>query len=159
MLLPRDKALRDLYAYWESKRAGRFAPPRSAIDPADIRRLLPIVVLLDVVGSPPRFRVRLAGTAVVQGYGREITGQYVDELDFASFDDAVLADLAAVVQHGRPNVASREYTRQDGRHVRYELLMLPLSSDGLTVDKLFGGVVVEYALGPARRRVSPAIFP
>jgi hypothetical protein len=92
-----------------------------------------------------RFRVRLAGTRVVEAYGAEITGRFVDELDFDEIDTLVLASLAEVVATGRPSVVEREYTRRDGRHVKYERLVLPLSSDGATVDKLLAGFVVEQS--------------
>lgn len=158
-LAPCHRALRELYAYWDAKRGARFAPPRSAIDPAEIRLLLPMIMLLDVIGCPPRFRIRLAGTQVVESYGREITGLHIDELDLDRIDRVVLTDLARVVTERRPSLAYRDYVRRDGRHMRYERLVLPLSSDGVAVDKLLGGVVFELAFGPARRAVNPAIFP
>jgi len=40
-----------------------------------------------------------------------------------------------------------DYTPKDGRFVRYERLALPLSSDGATVDMLFGGIVFDAAYG------------
>lgn len=152
---PRHQALCRLYDYWQAKRAGAFAPPRTAVDPAEIRDLLPYIVLADVVGTPPRFRIRLAGTHVVEAYGEEITGRYADELDFNGIGPEVLAALQAVVRTGRPGVVRRDFVKQDGRPLRYERLVLPLSSDGVTVDKLFGGAVLEQltdrpdALNPA----------
>ena len=158
--VPRHQALRELYAYWDSKRGNGFAPPRRAIDPAEMRGLLPFIVLIDVVGLPPRFRIRLAGTKVVEAFGREITGLYVDEMDLDAVEHVVLTDLAEVVRDGRPNLAEREYTRNDGRHMKYERLVLPLSTDGMTADKLLCGVVAEFAFGPARGgSVNPAVFP
>lgn len=157
--VPRHQALRELYAYWNAKRGDSFAPPRSAIDPAEIRRLLPLILLLDVIGTPPRFRVRLAGTKVVEAYGREITGFHIDELDLDKMDHVVLANLVEVVEKGCPSLAHREYTRNDGRHMKYERLVLPLSSDGVKVDKLLGGIVTELAVGPLRGGINPAVFP
>lgn len=156
---PRHRALQELYAYWQAKRGAAFAPPRAALQPQDIPALLPIVVLVDLVGTPPRFRVRLAGTKVVEAYGAEITGRYIDELDFDELEAAVLASITEVVASGRPSVVEREYTRHDGRHVKYERLLLPLSSDGATVDKLLAGFVVEQAFGPPGGSLNPATSP
>ncbi|WP_119419397.1 PAS domain-containing protein [Desertibaculum subflavum] len=155
---PRHAALHRLYAYWQAKRGGAFAPSRTAIDPAEIRDLLPFVVLADVVGTPPRFRIRLAGTHVVEAYGEEVTGRYADELDFNGIGPEVLAALQAVVRSGRPGLVRRDFVKQDGRPLRYERLVLPLSSDGVTVDKLFGGAVLEQLTEPPAG-VTPAISP
>jgi len=56
---------RALYDYWLKARARRDAlPGRKDIDPTHIPRLLENIWMLDVVGAPPRFRVRLIGEAM-----------------------------------------------------------------------------------------------
>lgn len=155
---PRHAALHRLYAYWQAKRGAAFAPSRTAIDPAELRDLLPYIVLADVVGTPPRFRIRLAGTHVVEAYGEEITGRFADELDFNGIGPEVLAALQAVVRSGRPGLVRRDFVKQDGRPLRYERLVLPLSSDGATVDMLFGGAVLE-SLSDRPRGFTPAASP
>src|SRR3954468_6407913 len=50
-----DPAYPDLVAmlsYWNVKRAARFAPPRSVIDPAEFVTALPRVKLVDVLRGP-----------------------------------------------------------------------------------------------------------
>ena len=58
---PRNDQLKALLAYWRQKKGDRRAPTRADIDPAEIKRLLPYVGLVDVERSPLRFRYRLVG--------------------------------------------------------------------------------------------------
>ncbi|HEY8014896.1 MAG TPA: PAS domain-containing protein, partial [Dongiaceae bacterium] len=59
------RAHEELFAYWASLKEGARLPGRRHVDPGGIKRLLPTVSLIDVVGGdPPEFRVRLAGTAL-----------------------------------------------------------------------------------------------
>ena len=64
-----DDRLRDLYRYWAEKKHNRPLPARVDLDPMEIPQLLQNIVLVDVVGEPPRFRYRLVGTAVIQALG------------------------------------------------------------------------------------------
>ena len=59
-----------------------------------------------------------------------------------------LAAYAATVDAGEPSLDSEEFLRGDGRPLRYRRLLCPLSSDGQTVDMLFG---VLAGLPPAPR--------
>ena len=67
--------MHDLYRYWEGKRRGRTMPARADIDPLELRQQLANLILVDVAGSPPQFRIRLAGTDIVSRYGAELTGR------------------------------------------------------------------------------------
>ena len=144
---PKHDVLKQLLAYWQNKKGARIAPSRDDIDPAEITPLLPYVGLADVERDPLRFRYRLVGTKVTTGYGLELTGQFLDEVDLDKHQHEIIAEYKRVVERCEPSCTSWEYTRGDGRHIRYERLALPLSSDGKTVDMLFGGAVFEKAYG------------
>ncbi len=67
--------------YWGRLCDGRRLPPRGALDPADIKPLLPRVMLVDVLpGEPPRFRYRLSGTAVCSAHGRDLKDLYPEDM-------------------------------------------------------------------------------
>ncbi len=63
----------ELFDYWMSLSKSGNLPAREDFSPADIPALLPNICLLDVRPAPEHFRVRLAGTALRDVYGREIT--------------------------------------------------------------------------------------
>src|SRR3546814_14185635 len=62
-----EPELRDLYLYWSDKRKSRNYPARSEIAPEEIKRLLPFVLLLDVLDAGRHFRFRLVGPDAARG--------------------------------------------------------------------------------------------
>ncbi len=130
-----SNVLTQLFQYWDGKRGHRSAPSRENIDPVQMVEFLPSVFLIDVEEEPRRYRVRLMGTALVHWYGRDLTGCHVDEIT-----DQVLAALDELVMTWEPWLVSGEYVKKSDRAIVYELLALPLSSDGATVNMILGGV-------------------
>ena len=138
-------ALRVLYAYWQELRQGRPAPARIDIDPSRISLILPNIGLFDVERSPRRYRIRLMGTRIVSWYGCDLTGRYLDEIDFGDGPRFTFSLLDQVVDRVAAGHMTGEYTKQDGRKIRYERLFMPLSCDGTRVDMVFGAA---YRLAP-----------
>ena len=134
---PENAAFLEFYEYWQRKGAGRAMPARADIEPLEIPRLLPNVFLMDVVaGSPQRFRFRLVGTRIAELEG-EMTNRFLDEL-------VPRAAGTAMARHYEETAAGRISVRRETLHwrereyINYDVLLLPLSSDGETVDMLFG---------------------
>jgi hypothetical protein len=131
--------LRQLFLYWDEKRGRRPAPSRDEIDPAEMLEVLPNVYLINVEEEPRRYQVRLMGTALGDWYGSDITGRYIDEIS-----RQVLAALDELVTTWHPWLVTGKYAKSDDRVMLYELLALPLSSDGATVNMILGGVVQVF---------------
>jgi len=138
-----DLSLRGLFDYWQSKRRGRFAPSRPDIKPEELTFILPSLYLVDVVGSPRRFRYRLVGTGVVKEYGAEITGKFVDEIAVNENRAPFLLGYEHVAVEGKPASTRGAYTKTSGRRMVFEHLILPLSTDGQMVDMLLAAVIVK----------------
>ncbi len=132
-----------LYRHWLEVRHGKVAPARADLDFARILPVLPNLGLVDVERNPRRYRMRLLGSAIVTGYGCDMTGVYVDELDVGDGLPAILSYLNQAVDLAVPAYLSSEYTKQDGLVIRNERLVLPLSSDGKQVDL---AIVAAFAL-------------
>jgi len=141
---PTHPSLRFLRAYWQIKKGDRIAPPRSAVHPEDLAvALLPNLALLDVVGDPPRFRVRLFGTGLVAAYGEDVTARYIDEMDIGSIAADVHGSLVEVVRECRPQTVLVQLTKSgERRHLEYERIALPLSQDGASVNMILCGFAV-----------------
>lgn len=144
---PRHDILRQLEAYWRTKKGERRAPARADLDPIEVPTLMPHLLLLDVEPGSHRVRFRLMGTAVTNGLGRDLTGRYLDELPLNRTQRAMHEQYRRVAETAEPACSTWEYTREDGRHLCLERLVLPLSSDGVTIDMLLGGVVFDTAHG------------
>src|ERR1700758_816686 len=70
-----------LYDYWLDKCRPNRIPSRADIHPEEIVALLPYVMLLDVTREQGiyRFKVHLIGTHMIDVFGFNPTGKYVDE--------------------------------------------------------------------------------
>jgi hypothetical protein len=124
-------------AYWRAKRRNGLLPGRADIDPVEIKRLLPNIVLLDLQDAPFRVRIRLVGTAIAEFRG-DNTGKYLDELTGMGPErrDEYLAQMRLVATEARPAFAcDRLVTRFGTVHDIYAGVW-PLATDGRKVDKL-----------------------
>ena len=134
---PTHKSLKEVYAYWLTKRGSRIAPPRSALRSEELALLLPNITLLDAVGDPPRFHFRVCGTNLTAAYGEDLTGKFLDEIDLGSGRAGIIGLCIKAVTECRPQVARVRYTKQrDGRLLEYERIALPVSDDGKAVNML-----------------------
>lgn len=123
--------------YWRDLRQGNRLPGRQHIDPVDFPDLLPNIRLIDVVGDPPRFRVRLTGERISDHFGESYTGQFLDEA-FDQFEGRSSYNaFVATIDSRRPywNLGVCDLNPEKD-FVPFERLALPLASDGETVDML-----------------------
>lgn len=130
-------SVRQLARYWHGKQAGG-TPSRSAIDPLEIPRLLPYLVIAQIERDPLRVRYRLVGTQVVQSHGADFTNRYLDECNFL-IETELLACYARIAGGCGPVYLYFEWLRDDrpydrGRVGACESGFFPLSSDGAMVD-------------------------
>ena len=137
-----ETRLRELYAYWLEKAAGRAMPSRADLDPVEIPALLSRIVLVEVADRIDDFRYRLFGTAVARGFKHDRTGTTLGERrpDLENSDEVYegywrcYRDATPTYFHGRVVSSAME-------HRRYSRLVLPLSGDGQRVDMILAGFV------------------
>jgi hypothetical protein len=143
---PESRAFLEFYEYWLQKSAGKSMPSRDDLDPLDIPRLLPNVFLIDVVsGSPRRFRFRLVGTRIAELEG-EMTNSYLDEFIPDSPGTAMARHYDDAAEgHVYLRRETLGWQTREREHLGYDVLLLPLSPDGETVDMLFGLCVYHHA--------------
>jgi len=128
-----------LYQYWAERRGARPYPARSAIDPLELKPLLGNMMLFDVVGHPPRFRYRVYGSRLAERSGYDMTGRWIDELPDP--DNAAIGNYHLLrLMTARQPISYQRDRMLDGRMCRYEVLALPLSEDGLTINMILEGV-------------------
>ena len=137
--------IRTLHLYWAQAGRRRGAlPGRRNIDPVDLPRLLPHLWLMDVVGAPPRFRVRLIGEAPRRLGIPAKPGDFLDELPQRTTEP--LEDLARVVAARRPSwYRGPASLKHASEMFELERLFLPLATDGSTVDTILA-ITVFYTL-------------
>jgi hypothetical protein len=128
--------IRAMVDYWRQKAGDRRMPRRSDIDPGEVKAFLPRITLVDVVPDARRFVYRLVGTEDVASRGSDPTGRSVVEAFFAEKAEDSLAYYEYVARYGEPYCFRDEYFAPDGALERQDLIFLPLSEDGETVNMI-----------------------
>lgn len=131
----RHPLLRRLFEYWSGKAAGRMAPARTDIDPVDFSYAIGWTTLVDVLENGTEFQARVFGGGMAMMAGQELTGRTSAAMQDPELRRAIVANLRWVVTNRKPLRIYREQTTAQRRY-RYETVILPLSSDGQTVDQL-----------------------
>lgn len=132
--------LRRLYVFWCEQGTGGGVPLSSAMEPADLRDWLGHLLVMDVVASD-EFAYAYYGRELAEAFGISRLGQTLEQLP--PNQRAILRAEYDQVR-GRRQPLARIYTADfDGHTQTWERLVLPLSSDGETVDKL---LVAAYEL-------------
>ena len=132
----RSSLIREIYDYWTDKRGGRSMPARTDLDPLDIPKLLPNIILIDVEPPDDRLRVRLMGTWIVHMFDSDYTGQFVDELDLGEAADEIVQEYSAAVVAAEPICSDHRLRTLSGQFYDIERVILPLSNDGIRVTML-----------------------
>jgi hypothetical protein len=136
--------IRQLHDYWRSKCSAAGVPPRSAIEPADIRPLLPYLVLAELTPKPFRITYRLVGTAVVRWHGEDFTGR--DHQSVASLAESGIDDsYRRVFMTSAPVFGRTGLYVGDNSWIVFDYAIFPLSDDGMTVNK---SLAIECAGAP-----------
>lgn len=128
--------------YWLSKRGGRSMPSREDLDPVEIPRLLPNILLLDVTHEPLDFCYRLIGTTIEHHLHRSLLGQRMSDIPHQQPGSVIWATLEGVVENKLPISSSIPYVGPHRHYSDSEDLIMPLSNDDVTVSMLF--VTVAY---------------
>src|SRR5690349_1275296 len=149
-----DPRLREAYGYWLQKSASTRLPSRRDLDPADIPKLLPHVMLVDV-HDDGRYRYRLTGTECVREHGMDASGKYLDEvLPGPEYKAHVLRLYGQCVHERRAVYSESLFLSSVGlkpqRHIK--VLFMPLSDDGKSVNMVFVVQLFFYVDAAVRER-------
>jgi hypothetical protein len=113
---------------WLHWRGDRLLPSRADVDLNAIRRMLPLILLLEY-HSPDEVRVRVAGSRLRDFLGFELTG--ANYIDLAPPERRHIRRYRSWEVVGRPCGSRLIYDHhlQSGRIVRSEVVSLPLDPD------------------------------
>ena len=127
-------SLRNLYDYWNARRGSRPMPARGDLDPIDLKAVLPLLILIDVVADERRYVYRLVGTREVEMRGSDPTGKAIKEAFYAESAEESTWYLDHVVRTREPVLYRGVYQPLSTRTQREDVLFLPLSQDGQAVN-------------------------
>ncbi|MBU6443561.1 MAG: PAS domain-containing protein [Alphaproteobacteria bacterium] len=141
-----DPLLDTAFGTWERVRGSRFAPCRADIQPSQFRAHLRHMQFIDVVDEGTgvlRFRYRMMGTRLVENFGGEFAGKFVEEL-FDGEKHRLLNDMyETVCEARRPVFVHCHYRAVKGLMFKSDRLYFPLSEDGQTVTMIMAVLLFE----------------
>jgi len=134
-----DGNLKLLHAIWVDGCDGDSLPSRAHFDPVTMPPVvLPWITIFDVEIDPTRFRVRLAGTGIVDATGVDTTGKYLDELPGT---ENLLARATWALKNRKAYFMKDlplTWTRKEYKY--YSVVGLPLATNGHDIDMLIYGM-------------------
>lgn len=137
----RSSGIRQLHVYWESKRVDGALPMKAAIDPSEIKPLLPYITIVEIHQAPLRLHFRLVGTEVVRSAAVDFTDCWVPDGRWGDEVESMLLSVyQTIVDRRVPLYGVDDLVWLDGRRHRYEWARFPLSNDGATVTHTIGFV-------------------
>jgi hypothetical protein len=135
----RASSLQRLHRDWDSRRKGRDFPSRADFDPLEMKYIIGNLTLVDVLHEPLRFRYRIHASNATERIGIDMTGKLLDSMPDYVFKQIIREHFTEVVRRRGPVLEQRRNHTTDRRVLNDEALVLPLSSDGRTIDMLMVG--------------------
>ena len=143
--LQNDPILNPAFEYWRKTRGARLMPRRSEIDPVEIPpRLLPHLQITEIVDGGARYRYRLAGTAIVDAYGAELTGKYYDEVFSGDRLRYIEANFRLICLEKRPIFVRNQYHSARGAFLVCSRVVMPLSDDDVNVHQFLMAMSFQH---------------
>jgi len=126
-----------IYNSWRELAAGGLGPRREDITPARLRGTMPWTFVVDVVGDD--FKFRFAGERIIQFMGRRLQGTMLSEHLGTPFFDGMHNFFSRGIQTKAPQAYGPGPVTYPGKeHLEMEVMVLPLSDDGHSVNGLLG---------------------
>lgn len=148
-----DARLQRFAAYLAAKAPAGKLPGRQHIEPLEIPHLLEYLTLLDVIRQPNgdlRYRIRLAGTHVVNLLGIDGTGKFVDEILNTDCGLDIIRAYKDMVTTKKPQYLDGELRGKGRGHVTFQRAGFPLARNGEDVDML---VLMMVGFGAVKPRL------
>ena len=128
----------EFVAYWDSLRGERFAPSWKKFNLLALdTKIIPKILVVDVLHQPLNFVYRFWGTAHVRAKHADKTGKTV--VDYPHLrGEAAFNEYSKIVKEKRPLAVKGtiDLPELGGLPFTQTIVRLPLSDDGIEVDKI-----------------------
>jgi len=139
-LEPYNPRLAKLHDYWLGKCQGRTLPSRADIEPLEMREWLGNLLLAEFFGGLENYRVRLDGSNLIGVGGKDRTGKGSEVLTSDEERNLIVSQYKPVLDTAQPAYYETQFLNSEGRFLREQKLLLPLSDDGAVVNMVLAGI-------------------
>jgi len=150
------------YNYWVSLLEGRDYPSIEDLEPADLQDFAPNSVLLDFTCGRDNPATAYIGAAVRRECDLDEDVATIDEVPSRSLLSRLTDHYMQIIANRAPIGFEAEFVNQRGEPISYRGIMMPFSSDGDTIDFIYG--VINWKAGQAgapepERVIVPVLAP
>jgi hypothetical protein len=129
-----------LHDYWIGKCAGRPLPSRADIEPLEMKEWLGNLLLAEFFGGIEHYRVRLDGSNLIGYGGKDRTGKGSEVLTSDEERNLIVAQYKPVLDTAQAAYYETQFQNSEGRFLREQKLLLPLSDNGSLVNMVLAGI-------------------
>ncbi len=134
-----SEKLRAVYEIWKTLAADRIGPRRAELTPARLRSAISWIFMVDVIDGGADFRFGFTGDKLMQFLERRCAAPTMAGMRGEHFFDQADDLFRKCIAVRKPLVSGPKQTHYKGReHLERQVLLLPLSEDGVNVTGLLG---------------------
>src|SRR5687767_3075484 len=126
------------YNYWVSLLNGRDYPSIEDLEPGEVSDFAEHSVLLDFTAGRDNPATPYVGTAIREECGLAEGIQSIDEVPSRSLLSRLTDHYMQIIANRAPIGFEAEFVNQRGQPICYRGILMPLSSDGDTIDFIYG---------------------
>lgn len=147
------------YNYWVSLLDGRDYPSIEDLEPSDVVDFAAHSVLLDFTGGPENPALPYIGTAIRTEGGLPEEVRSIDEVPSRSLLSRLTDHYMQIIANRAPVGFEAEFENQRGEELCYRGILMPFSSDGDTIDFIYGVINWKTVEPKADAPIVPALPP
>jgi len=145
------------YNYWVSLLQGRDYPSIEDLDPGNLSDFAPNSVLLDFTGGRDDPATPYIGFAIREECGLSDNVQSIADIPSRSLLSRLTDHYLQIIANRAPVGFEAEFVNQHGAPICYRGILMPFSSNGDTIDFIYGVINWKAAESQAESVIVPAI--
>jgi hypothetical protein len=145
------------YNYWVSLLEGRDYPSIEDLEPANLTDFAAHSVLLDFTGGREDPATSYIGAAVREECGLADNVQTISDIPSRSLLSRLTDHYLQIIANRAPVGFEAEFVNQKGVPICYRGILMPFSSDGDTIDFIYGVINWKRAESDASTPVVPTV--
>ncbi len=143
------------YNYWVSLLNGRDYPSIEDLEPGEVSDFADNSVLLDFTAGRDNPATPYVGTAIREECGLAEGIQSIDEVPSRSLLSRLTDHYMQIIANRAPIGFEAEFVNQRGEPICYRGILMPFSSDGDTIDFIYGVINWKRGEGAPSTEVPP----
>jgi hypothetical protein len=137
------------YNYWVSLLEGRDFPSIEELDPGDVQDFAPHSVLLDFTCGRDNPAVPYIGGAIREECGLDENTRTINDVPSRSLLSRLTDHYLQIIANRAPIGFEAEFMNQRSENICYRGILMPFSSDGDTIDFIYGVINWKTVEGSA----------